>query len=39
MERNVVREIASVERHAGEVVWSIRTDEGAPGADMGREWG
>ncbi|MGI8857578.1 MAG: antibiotic biosynthesis monooxygenase [Thermomicrobiales bacterium] len=39
MERNVAEEIASVERHAGAVVWSIRTDGDTPGVDAGREWG
>ena len=39
MEGNTAGEIVSAERHAGEVVWSIRRDEGAPGTDKGQEWG
>jgi heme-degrading monooxygenase HmoA len=39
MERNAAGAIASVERHAGQVVWSIRMDEGASGTDKGQEWG
>jgi hypothetical protein len=39
VERNAAGAIASVERHAGEIVWAIRRDEGAPGTDKGQEWG